>query len=111
MLTVARRYADHATADHVIQDILVKLFCRPDDTPITNFSNWLHSVTRFRTVDAIRRDANLHRRDATTLRSAPSDVQEAVEAADTARRLCEALKALPRPQMEPIVLTFLGGRT
>jgi RNA polymerase sigma-70 factor (ECF subfamily) len=114
-------------AEEVVQDVFMKLWSRPGifTSERGKFSGWLLTLVHNRSVDKLRRLKTgavgpLLPLDAT----APGETSLADLLADTTatpydhawtseqgRIVREALKALPHPQRETIVLAYFGGLT
>jgi RNA polymerase sigma factor (sigma-70 family) len=77
-------------------------------------SGWLATLAHPRSVDWLRREQAIRRRDTralTTRADTPPDVEEAVQDLLVAERVRAALARLPEDQRSAISLAYFGART
>lgn len=113
-----RVVAEPGLAQEVAQDTFLALWRNPSayDAGRGSLRGWLAGVARNKAVDLVRRE-EVRRRAVDALLAegrGPSGDPPAVEPTETMERrrdLIGALRQLPRPQMEALVLAYFGGRT
>ncbi|HYP20209.1 MAG TPA: sigma-70 family RNA polymerase sigma factor [Chloroflexia bacterium] len=114
-------------AEEVVQDVFMKLWSRPGifSSDRGKFSGWLLTLVHNRSVDKLRRlkaggagpvlpldgtlDSDLNLADVLADTAATPYDQAWTE--EQGRIVREAIKALPHPQREAIVLAYFGGLT
>jgi RNA polymerase sigma-70 factor (ECF subfamily) len=114
-------------AEEVVQDVFMKLWSRPGifSSERGKFSGWLLTLVHNRSVDKLRRlkvgaagpplpldgtlDSDLNLADVLADTAAGPYDQAWTE--EQGRIVREAIKALPHPQREAIVLAYFGGLT
>lgn len=123
MLALAQRIIGDATfAEDVVQDVFLALWLRPEafDGRRGRVATWLLSVTHHRSVDVIRREESLRRRERRAGAEVLVDVRENVTGTDVhdevwarvrAADVREALQRLPEVQRDVLVLAYFGGYT
>lgn len=106
---------DHALAQDVTQDVFVRLWERPGafDPARGALRTWLCMQARSRAIDLIRRDQARARYQAASAAQADhqADVDEGLIWQIEAKTVREAVRALPAPQQEAVVLAYHHGHT
>jgi len=115
------------TAEEVVQDVFMKLWSRPGifSSERGKFSGWLLTLVHNRSVDKLRRlkagaagpvlpldgtlDSDLNLAD--VLADTAATPYDRAWTEEQGRIVREAIKALPHPQREAIVLAYFGGLT
>lgn len=116
---LARRIlADEQFAQDVVQEVFLTVWRDASrfDPARGGFSAWLLSMTHHKAVDAVRREENLRKRrtSAETLEGRENDgpqVHDEVWSTVRRERVRTAMKSLPEPQREALVLAYFGGYT
>ena len=103
-------------AEEVVQDALMAVWRDPArfDPARGSLGPWLLTLTRYRAIDAVRREATVQRHLADVdleLHEAPDDVHDEVWLRLRRRRLQEAIAGLASDQRRALELAFLGGLT
>jgi RNA polymerase sigma-70 factor, ECF subfamily len=103
-------------AEEVVQDALLAVWRQPAryDPDRGALGPWLLSLTRYKAIDAVRREAAATRGNVEadlSLREAPDDVHDAVWLELRRERLREAMGQLGPDQRRALELAFLGGLT
>ncbi len=103
-------------ADEVVQDVLLAVWRSPGryDPERGALGPWLLTMTRYKAIDAVRREAVVARRSADvdlSMHEAPDDVHDAVWLDIRRERLREAIDRLGADQRRALELAFLGGLT
>jgi RNA polymerase sigma-70 factor (ECF subfamily) len=103
-------------AEEVVQDALMAVWRDPSryDPNRGALGPWLLTLTRYKAIDAIRRDQVIQKRTADVdleLREAPDNVHNEVWLGIRRERLYEAIKRLGPDQRRALELAFLGGLT
>ncbi len=118
--SIARRVlGDHAHAQDVTHDVFLRLWLNPDayDPARGDIGAYLRVLARSRALDAQRsrgaasRAGERFRESVTAVLQQPDRDEvpaAACEAGDDRRRLTQALRALPQPQREAVVLAYWG---
>jgi RNA polymerase sigma-70 factor (ECF subfamily) len=107
---------DHGAAEEVTQDVFVQLWERPQTYDPTRgaLRSWLCMLARSRALDWMRRRRariRYHASAAALLDGPADDVDEAVAWETAAKAVREAVRALPEPQREAVLLAYYHGRT
>jgi len=107
---------DRQAAEDVTQETLLDLWRRPEcfDPGVGGLRPWLRAVARNRSIDWIRRQEAVRKRDCAhlTRHSEPVlDVGDHVQALMTTERVRHALAQLTEPERTPIRLAYLHHRT
>jgi RNA polymerase sigma factor (sigma-70 family) len=113
---ILRVTSDRGAADDITQSIFIDVWRRPDrwDPDRGALRPWLSTLAHHRSVDWLRREQAIRRRDTRALATRsdpPPDVEEAVQAVLVAERVRGALARLPEEQRSAISLAYFGGRT
>ena len=103
--TCHRILRDPGSAEDAAQETFFRLMTRPHRVT-ASLGGWLHRAATRLALDIRRSDGSRRRRE--LARVAPEPV-EAMDWADVAPKLDEALAALPEPQRELLVRHFLRG--
>ncbi len=117
MRTVALRVTrTERIAEEVVQDVLMAVWRDPGrfDPARGSFGPWLLTLTRYKAIDAVRRESVVRRHTADVdleLREAPDDVHDEAWRRQRAERLTEAIARLPDEQRRAVELAFLQGLT
>jgi RNA polymerase sigma-70 factor (ECF subfamily) len=104
-----------ATAQDVVQDVFVELWCHPHryDATLGNLRTYLTICARHRAHDVLRSELRRAGREERSHRLLPSPREpspgEQVADADTASAVRDAVRALPPDQREVIELAYFGG--
>ncbi len=113
--TALQILGDPASAQDVVQDVFVDLWCRPQrfDETLGSLRTWLTLCARHRALDVVRselRRAGREERHARLLPAPrPTSPGEEVADADTASTVREALRRLPADQRRVVELAYFGG--
>jgi RNA polymerase sigma factor (sigma-70 family) len=118
VFTVAARVTrDARAAEDVTQEVFLAVWQRPFDYDPARGSlrGWLAMIAHRRAIDVVRREEK-HRRRALTAPlpaavTAGDPVGDHVSDADAARRLDGAVRALPEPLRQAVLLAYFQGRT
>lgn len=110
-----RSLGDRQLAEDCVQEVFVTAWRSAGryDARRASVTTWLFTISRNKTVDALRRRS---RRPAEPLperwsaAEAP-DAAEVVAAGDQGRRVASALAELPQPQLEAVSLAYFEGLT
>ena len=113
---IARRVlGDRAQAEDVTHDVFMRLWLRPGayDPQRAEIGSYLRVLARSRALDAQRSRAAAVRagerfRDTLDRVPPPADVSATSEAREARTALGRALRTLPDPQREAVVLSFWG---
>lgn len=117
--TVAARVTrDGRAAEDITQEVFLTIWQQPFafDPARGSLRGWLSMIAHRRAVDLVRREET-QRRHASHPRlwddavSRGDPVGDQVSDTDTARRLEQAVRALPEPLRHAITLAYLHGRT
>lgn len=107
------RLGDFETARDAAQDALVRAYLELGTLrDPAKFANWLHSIALTTALGAIRqrRDVfSLDESDAPQLTASGPGPHEALERSERAKRVKDALMALPEPDRLPVVLHYVNG--
>jgi RNA polymerase sigma-70 factor (ECF subfamily) len=117
-----RMTADRSLAEDVVQEMFLALWRKPGmyDPARGAFSGWLLAAVHHKSVDVVRREVRERRRPAVSGEAtawygdepvAPVQVDELAWAGVKGQHVRTALRALPDPQREAIVLAYYGGYT
>jgi RNA polymerase sigma-70 factor (ECF subfamily) len=103
-------------AQEVVQDAMTDVWRDPSkfDPQRGSVGPWLHTLARYKAIDAVRREASAKRHTAEVdleLFEAPDDVHDEVWSAIRRRRLNEAMAGLPADQRRALSRAFLEGLT
>ena len=117
--SLARRILTEETlAQDVVQDVFLSLWrdARRFDARRGTVATYLLSMTHHRAVDVVRREENLRRWRTSDegLELAPDPkarVEDEVEASERRTEVRAALKDLPEPQRQALLLAYFGGYT
>ena len=117
--SLARRIlGDDQLAQDVVQEVFLTVWrdAHRFDGSRGGFSSWLLSMTHHKAVDAVRREENHRKRRSASelLDDRPADhpqVDDEVWSGIRRDRVRTALKTLPEPQREALVLAYFGGYT
>lgn len=117
--SLARRILTEETlAQDVVQEVFLSLWrdARRFDAGRGTVATYLLSMTHHRAVDVVRREENLRRWRTSDegLELAPDPkarVEEEVEASERRTEVRAALKDLPEPQRQALLLAYFGGYT
>ncbi len=111
---------DHATAEEVTLDVFTRVWekantYRPDQAKV---STWLTSITRYRSIDVLRRRGSRPKQQSLDWAKvspdhAPGveDPEEAAELALQRQRVRAAIAALPPDQKQALALAYFKGYT
>jgi RNA polymerase sigma-70 factor (ECF subfamily) len=116
--TIAARITrDVRVAEDVTQEVFLTIWQRPFDYDPARgtLRGWLAMIAHRRAVDVVRREEK-HRRTALDMRLPAAStlgdpVGDQVSDVDSARRLGQAVRALPEPLRQAITLAYFQGRT
>jgi RNA polymerase sigma factor (sigma-70 family) len=114
---VARRVTGQMQhADDVCQIVFLQVWEHPErfDPTRGSFRPWLATFAHHRSVDRLREEEAVRRRDERAgLYPVPDveDVSEVVELEISAENVRRAIATLPAIEREPISLAYFGGRT
>jgi RNA polymerase sigma-70 factor (ECF subfamily) len=116
--TIAARITrDVRVAEDVTQEVFLTIWQRPFDFDPARgtLRGWLAMIAHRRAVDVVRREEK-HRRTALDMRLPAAStlgdpVGDQVSDVDSARRLGQAVRALPEPLRQAITLAYFQGRT
>lgn len=117
MLAVAQRVTRHERiAEEVVQDALLAVWRDPGryDPAKGTLGPWLLTLTRYKAIDAVRRESAIRRRTVDvdlTLREAPDDVHDEVWKGLRRERLRQAMATLSDDQRRAVELAFMNGLT
>jgi RNA polymerase sigma-70 factor (ECF subfamily) len=117
MRSVAMRVTrSERVAEEVVQDALMAIWRDPGryDPSRGSLGPWLLTLTRYKAIDAVRREAAIQRRTADVdleLREAPDDVHNEVWLGIRRERLREAIATLGAEQRRALELAFISGLT
>ena len=117
--SLARRILTEETlAQDVVQEVVLSLWrdARRFDAGRGTVATYLLSMTHHRAVDVVRREENLRRWRTSDegLELAPDPkarVEDEVEASERRAEVRAALKDLPDPQRQALLLAYFGGYT
>ena len=117
--SLARRILTEETlAQDVVQEVFLSLWrdARRFDAGRGTVATYLLSMTHHRAVDVVRREENLRRWRTSDegLELAPDPkarVEDEVEASERRAEVRAALKDLPDPQRQALLLAYFGGYT
>ena len=117
--SLARRILTEETlAQDVVQEVFLSLWrdARRFDAGRGTVATYLLSMTHHRAVDVVRREENLRRWRTSDegLELAPDPkarVEDEVEASERRTEVRAALKDLPEPQRQALLLAYFGGYT
>lgn len=117
--SLARRILTEETlAQDVVQEVFLSLWrdARRFDAGRGTVATYLLSMTHHRAVDVVRREENLRRWRTSDerLELAPDPkarVEDEVEASERRAEVRSALKDLPDPQRQALLLAYFGGYT
>ena len=117
--SLARRILTEETlAQEVVQEVFLSLWrdARRFDAGRGTVATYLLSMTHHRAVDVVRREENLRRWRTSDegLELAPDPkarVEDEVEASERRAEVRAALKDLPDPQRQALLLAYFGGYT
>jgi RNA polymerase sigma factor (sigma-70 family) len=117
--SLARRILTEETlAQDVVQEVFLSLWrdARRFDAGRGTVATYLLSMTHHRAVDVVRREENLRRWRTSDegLELAPDPkarVEDEVEASERRAEVRAALKDLPEPQRQALLLAYFGGYT
>ncbi|MET0227850.1 MAG: sigma-70 family RNA polymerase sigma factor [Actinomycetes bacterium] len=117
--SLARRILTEETlAQDVVQEVFLSLWrdARRFDAGRGTVATYLLSMTHHRAVDVVRREENLRRWRTSDerLELAPDPkarVEDEVEASERRAEVRTALKDLPDPQRQALLLAYFGGYT
>jgi RNA polymerase sigma-70 factor (ECF subfamily) len=103
-------------AQEAVQDAMTDVWRDPRkfDPQRGSLGPWLHTLARYKAIDAVRREASVKRRTAEVdleLFEAPDDVHDEVWRGMRRRRLNEAIAGLPADQRRALSLAFIEGLT
>ena len=117
MRSVAMRVTrSERVAEEVVQDALMAIWRDPGryDPARGSLGPWLMTMTRYKAIDAVRRETVIQRRTADVdleLREAPDDVHDEVWLGIRRERLHEAIATLGPEQRRALELAFISGLT
>jgi RNA polymerase sigma factor (sigma-70 family) len=113
-----RILTDQTLAERVVQKVFLSLWrdARRFDPTRGRVGTYLLSMTHHRSVDVIRREENLRRRQGPekALAAAPEpkpDIEEEADAAERRTQIRAAVAELPEQQREALLLAYFGGYT
>jgi len=103
-------------AEEVVQDVLMVVWREPGryDPARGALGPWLLTMTRYKAIDAVRRESTISRRSADVdleLREAPDDVHNEAWLRIRRERLYQAISSLASDQRRALELAFIGGLT
>jgi RNA polymerase sigma-70 factor (ECF subfamily) len=103
-------------AEEVVQDALMAVWRDPSrfDATRGRLAPWLLTMTRYKAIDAVRRESVTTRRTADVdleFHEAPGDVHDDVWLGIRRERLYEAIARLGPDQRRALEMAFLGGLT
>lgn len=112
---------DASLAEDMVQEIFLRIWRKPESYVATRgkFATWLTSVTRNRSVDAIRSRNRRFRHETASPEEqewdVPGDERDdpalTAEMSDQRRMILTALSGLPTEQRQVIELAYFGGLT
>jgi RNA polymerase sigma factor (sigma-70 family) len=117
--SLARRILTEETlAQDVVQEVFLSLWrdARRFDAGRGTVATYLLSMTHHRAVDVVRREENLRRWRTSDERleltpDPKAQVEDEVEASERRTEVRAALKDLPEPQRQALLLAYFGGYT
>ena len=112
---------DHATAEEITQDVFFRVWDRANTYRVeqAKVSTWLTSITRYRSIDVLRRRSSRPEKDSVrwedvslnTLPTSADDTEELVALSLTRVRVQAAVASLPAEQRQALALAFFQGLT
>lgn len=107
---LGRLGADHATADELLQEVMLTVWRRADtfDPAQASAGTWIYAIARNRRIDGIRRERRpqIDPDDPALVPDAAEPADRMVEAAQDGHRLRLAIQTLPAEQAELLRLAF-----
>jgi len=113
--TALRVVADDASAQDVVQDVFVELWCRPEryDAGAGSLRGYLVMLARHRAIDVLRSELRRAARQQRHQRMVPgqrlASPGDALLAADAADAIRAAVRLLPESQRRVIELAYFEG--
>ncbi len=109
-----RRGTDAATAEEVVQEVMVTLWRRADryDPALADASTWVFTIARNKRIDMLRRERRpeLDPDDPALVPATDAAADVAVESAQDADRLRAAVSTLPDEQKELLQMAFFEDK-
>jgi RNA polymerase sigma-70 factor (ECF subfamily) len=109
----ARITGNRQAAEDVTQEVFTSVWSRPEtfDPTRGTLRGWLMVLAHRRAVDHVRREEAARRRTRAEDPPASEDSGDVVTSRAVARRVREAVQALPPEQRDAVWLAYFGGKT